>query len=283
MRPESGSRNRFVFIILVLACLTLLSLQARGNQNAYVSQAQNATFGVISSMQSGVGRMILPVSGAWRSVRELSAIRRQNQVLALDNSRLRGQLRRMEGLKDENDRLRAMVGFKEKHDYTLLSARVVARSVNEWQSAVIINKGSAEGIAKNMAVVESSGLVGKTITVTKHASKVLLLIDRRCAVGVKVLESNESGLTEGAEGSSVPLRYLDRAAKVKVDDEVITSGLGGVFPPGIMVGWILEIDKPSLSVEKNVTIKPAVDFNRLDEVMVIRNSPPLPPDFLVEK
>ena len=280
--PNGRHRNRFVLGLMVLSCFMLLSMQAHGDQNIYVSKAQNMTFSVVSVLQSGVGRIVLPVRDAFGTIQEFGSLRHEKKRLLAENLKLQDGQRQLKELRDENKRLSELVGYIGTHEFEYVPARVVARSVNEWQSAVTIDKGSYDGVKENMAVVDGYGLVGRTASVTGHAAKVLLITDRRCVVGVKVLQGEEFGMIEGAGTSGIPIRYLDRTAKVQEGDDVVTSGLGGVFPGGIMIGKVSSVVRPKLSIEKKVIIEPTVDLAKLNQVLVITTSPPIPADFREE-
>lgn len=280
--PNGRHRNRFVLGLMVLSCFMLLSMQAHGNQPIYVSKAQTMTFSVVSVLQSGVGRIVMPVMDAFGTVQEFGSLRYEKKKLLADNIRLQEGQRQLKELKDENKRLRNLVGYIDSHEFEYVPARVVARSVNEWQSAVTIDKGLSDGVKENMAVVDGSGLVGRTASLSGHAAKVLLITDRRCVVGVKTVQGEEFGIIEGAGVSGIPIRYLDRTAKIEEGDDVVTSGLGGVFPADIFIGKVSSVVRPKLSIEKMVIIEPKVDLARLNQVLVITTSPPIPADFREE-
>jgi len=181
-------------------------------------------------------------------------------------------------LQKENYRLREMLDFKERTEYELLPAEVIARDPGYWFETITINKGYADGVEQDMAVVTSEGLAGNIYFVSRNSSKVLLLTDSRRAVSALVQRSREPGTVGVVEGYPEMKGYLRMInlppeANIQPGDTIISSGLGGVFPKGLVVGSVLEIDKDHYGLLQRAIVKPAVDFNRLEEVFIVKETP----------
>lgn len=277
MKSNRNGINLFIFLALIVVSALLLSIQSQGSQIPLLAKAQSATFSFVSVLQAGVGKVMMPLRTSFVAIIEYGALKDVNRDLDRENQRLKDDAGRVQTLEQENRRLRRLLGFATNSPLETISATVVARPVDVWQSTAIIDKGSKDGIGLDMAVVDGTGLVGKTIAVSNHTAKILLITDKRCAVGVKLAETATCALVEGARGKDLPLMFMDRAVRVKAGDVVVTSGLGGVFPPDLIVGHIGSVVRKDMSVEKQVMLKPAADIARLYEVLVLRNSPPIVP------
>ncbi|RQD78182.1 MAG: rod shape-determining protein MreC, partial [Candidatus Syntrophonatronum acetioxidans] len=188
-----------------------------------------------------------------------------------------GLTHQLEELRQENKRLRDMLDFQERSNYDLIPAKIIARDPSTWFNTLIINKGYNDGVARDMAVTTQDGLVGNVMAVSRHASKVLLLTDSRRAVSGVVQGSRDMGTIGFVEGSVDEPGYcrminISREAEISRDDVIISSGLGGVFPPGLVIGEVMEVGRDEYGLLKSALIKPAVNFNRLEEVFVVNDT-----------
>jgi len=203
-----------------------------------------------------------------------------------ENKRLKNQLAAKENLRyqllelqKENHRLREMLEFKKRTAYRLLPAEVIARDPSHWFETITINKGYADGVEKDMAVVTSQGLVGNVLFVSRNSSQVLMLTDSRRAVSALVQRSREPGFVGIVEGyperkGCLRMINLPPEANIQPGDTVISSGLGGVFPKGLIIGHVLEVGKDQYGLLQQATLLPAVNFNRLEEVFIVLEFPP---------
>lgn len=202
-----------------------------------------------------------------------------------ENKLLKEQLAQEENLRSkvlelhkENQRLREMLAFKERTAYTLLPAEVVARDPSHWFGTITINKGYAEGVQKNMAVVTAQGLVGNIFLVSQHSSRVLMLTDSRLAVSALVQRSREPGFVGIIEGypekrGFLKMNNLSPEANIQPGDTIISSGLGGIFPKGLVIGQVMEVGQDQYGLLQQALVYPAVNFNRLEEVLIVIELP----------
>ncbi len=200
---------------------------------------------------------------------------RQNEELRRENELLRRQGQALGETGRENLRLHQLLNLKEHPGFRTLSARVIGRDASNWWKSIQIDRGSNDGIRENMAVLNADGLIGKTIQVSQGESRVLLLVDPNCRVSTFLQDSREPGVASGVENAFVMsprcvMTYVNRDAKIKPGETVISSGLGGIFPKGIPVGTVIraQLNRQS-GMYQDVEIKPAVDFRRLEEVIVV--------------
>lgn len=262
--------RRFVLVLAALTLLfTLMALTARPRSE-------------LTPVEKGVAVLLYPfqvatdwvgdrVRGLNESVREIIRLRQENarlreEIKAAAQAEARAQL-----LESENNRLRAELQMKERSPYPLLTAQVISRSSESWYRTVIINQGSRDGVRQNMAVVNWQGLVGKVSHTTPYTATVQLVIDAGFGepgfgAGAKV-PTGELGVVETSEGGNVRLRFWSTSPSVSVGQPVFTSGQG-FMPPDLLIGWVEAVEQES-SFQTFATVRPAVDFHKLDVVHVV--------------
>ena len=193
-----------------------------------------------------------------------------------DNSRLREELDRLKvenavsnELLLENERLRQMLDFKAARHPTSIPVKVIGKELSPASSTVTINKGSDQGIQKDMAVVTATGIVGKIQTVSAGSAKVILLTDPGTTLAVRVQRNREEGLLEG-KLVNCALKYVSYYADIQKGDLLVTSGLDGIFPAGLTVGTVVNVSKHEAAAFQTIVAEPAVPFSRLEEALVLR-------------
>lgn len=178
-----------------------------------------------------------------------------------------------EAMEKENVRLRSLLGLREKKFGDSLVAEVVGLDVRDWFHVLILNKGKADGVVPSAAVIggppDHLTLIGRVSEVTEHTSKVLLITDLISSVSVEAKEKGDIGLLEGRNRPWCVMRYLSQDTTVTAGDEVVTAGLGGIFPPGIIVGHVVDLTESDEGFFKTARVKPAVNFGSLQEVLVV--------------
>jgi rod shape-determining protein MreC len=159
--------------------------------------------------------------------------------------------------------------FKKTSPLKLVPAEVVGVDASTYFQSIIIDKGTAAGIRKDMAVISPRGVVGRILKVTTSFSMVILLIDQNFALDALVQRSRARGVVEGVGGSHCQMKYVLHSDDVRVNDLVIASGLEGVFPKGTIIGQIRSVKSNAPSAFKCVVVEPRVDFKKLEEVLVV--------------
>lgn len=182
---------------------------------------------------------------------------------------LKRELLAVEEVALENRRLKALLDFKESTDLTLLPARVVGRSASVWFRTLVLDKGASAGVVPDSAVLTPAGVVGRVYEVTPGASRVLLMTDANSAVDALVQRTRAQVMVEGRLGPTCRLLYLSRADEAQPGDRVVTSGLGGVFPKGLLLGEVATVETKPGHVFQRAELAPGADFSRLEEVFVV--------------
>ncbi|MFQ5835872.1 MAG: rod shape-determining protein MreC [bacterium] len=205
-----------------------------------------------------------------KDVHNSRKIREENKVLKDQLARLIFREKNYyQSIASTNERLEKMLEFQQRQPYELLPVEVVAYAPRNYFKIFFLGKGKKEGIEKGMVVVNARGLVGRIIEVYPHQAKVLTILDERSKVGVRNERTRDVAILQG-KGKVCELKYLLTKASVKVGDEIMTSGLGGLFPKGILVGRISRVKKNPNRLFQEVEVIPSVDFGKLEELFVIR-------------
>ncbi|MBN2830805.1 MAG: rod shape-determining protein MreC [Candidatus Omnitrophica bacterium] len=169
----------------------------------------------------------------------------------------------------ENLRLKENLAFKNKSALKLIPARVISRSADNWSLSFTIDKGSYNGVARGMGVINYLGLVGRIVETASSTSKIMLLNDPNLGVSGIVQRSRQEGLISGTLGSNLIMKYLPEEVDIKIGDTIISSGLDNLYPKGILIGKVIEIGKELSGLSRYALIRPAVNFSNIEEVLVV--------------
>ena len=202
------------------------------------------------------------------------ALEKENAVLKEELAQVKTESEISGDITEENEKLRGILELENKHssDWKVVAAEVTNHSVDNWYERFTINKGSEDGIEENLAVVDHRGLVGKTANVTKHTSEVVLIIDSSGSLGGMLQESSIQGVLKGIGGGKglIAMEKLPYNADIQLNDIVVTSGTGGVFPGGILVGSVVKVNISADGLSKEAIVEPYCDFDDIEFVLVVR-------------
>jgi rod shape-determining protein MreC len=262
--------SRTGIVALVLFAAALLALLSIGPQTT--RKIQGTFYQLISpflTTGSGLERQITSVRTGLKSLEELE---RENAALRVQNRSLKATNEALRDVEHEVNRLRQALNYRERAVFRLVPAEIISRDSSTWWRTVTINRGEVDGLAPEMPVLTDEGLVGKTTTVSENISVVLLVADENCRVAASVEGTREQGIVTGERvvGSLAPLldlNYLSKQADLKPGLKVYTSGVGGVFPSGLLVGTIRSFQVRAL--DSQAKLAPAVDLARLEDVFVV--------------
>jgi len=274
------NKKTITLLVAIVTVFLLASLQAQGKYKfSFMEEFITTVLAPVQSIVSNVGFNFRKVG---LSTGELMTAYRDNQTLRGENEEIRQNNLNVTEIMAENLRLKAMLDYKKGTiQFDFVTAAVVGRDLGTWNSTIIINRGSADGITKDMPVVTPQGLVGSVVSVSASAAKVQLILDARSAVGTLVQrpESRVAAIVEGSSATPLTPRMVNiaRDADIIKSDKLITSGFGGIYPKGLLIGEVVDIVNEEGGLLKYAYLKPAVDFGRLEEVSVIvRSREPIP-------
>lgn len=266
-------RSGFLLLALVLGHLVVISGQVDGGQG--VSLLERVILGALSPAQRLVGGGVRGVADAWHGYLDLRGVREENRRLQERVDGLELLLQEKQDRVREAERLRSLLAMKPALPLDSIAAEVVSREGVPWFRSVMVNQGSRAGVRVNAAVVTPQGVVGRVVAVGGQAARVQLLLDRDCSAGVLIHRSRISGVVQGQAGfadqgtSALLMKYVGALADVVVGDQVVTSGLDGIYPKGLIVGHVRSVATPS-GLFKDVLVTPAAAFDRMEEVLILR-------------
>jgi rod shape-determining protein MreC len=277
-------RYKKTAILLIAVILVIVLMNATATGKYKLSLAEGLVRVVFTPIEQAVSKVSYSVGELLASTAKIMAAYRDNEQLRQQVDQLKQSTIMLNEVTAENQRLQVMLDYKKNTpQFEMVVATVIAREPGSWFSTIVINRGSDDGLTKDMPVVTPQGLVGHVVSVYGKSAKVMLILDPRSAVGglVQRPESRVTGIVVGqAQNTTVPrMINLARESDVIQDDKIITSGLGGIFPKGILIGEVVEVKNEEGGLLKFAEIKPAVDFSKMEEVFVIRKAKtePIPP------
>ena len=275
-------RKRLQYVVaLALLTLPFLLLRANLRESKDHNWFERGLVRVASPIQAAASWTVNGIGGIWSNyiwlvdvAEENRELRGVNDELRFENAALTHSVRNVSELED-------LVKLRRQHFGETVGARVVAASVNPFFRVLRIRllKDDAN-FEKDMPVISHQGLVGRVQASTGPYADVLLLTDPQSSVDVKVVRTGGRGVLTGTSDShsyATQIEYLEKDQDIKEGDEIVTSGLGGAFPPGLHVGFVSEISKVEFGLYQKVTVLPSVDMGRLEKVLVLL-APPPPPD-----
>ncbi len=227
---------------------------------------------VISPVQEGLANSKKSISSLWDNYLSIVNTSKENNVLKKQISRLESDLTSMEEMRKENLRLKRLLSFTDEQPYNKIMAQVVGwDSANEFK-VIRLNKGTKHGIRTMAPVVTDHGLVGYVYRATENYSDVLTILDQNNRVDIVVERTRTHGIVEGVFNFKCALKYITRNEPVEVGDKLITAGVGGIYPKGLKVGMITDITKENFGMTLSIEVVPSVDFDKLEEVLVLTPS-----------
>jgi rod shape-determining protein MreC len=210
------------------------------------------------------------ISGIWNNYIYLINARQENAVLRGKISALEVRTMMLRDVRNENTRLRVMLDFKKAYpDLPLLPAEVLGQDISLVFKTLVLDKGLREGFFKDMPVVKPGGIVGRVIAITPHTAQVLLVTDVNSAVPAVIESSRVKGIVKGRGDGNLSLEYVKSDEDVKVGDQVISSGLGGIFPRGVMIGSVRSIKRLPNKMFAEILLTPGVEIGHIEEVFGI--------------
>jgi rod shape-determining protein MreC len=272
-------RNKYV-ISLILATLIIFFAMSLFNENREgVSVVENVTGVIISSAQRVVSSVGNGVGNIGSYFTDNNRLRRENAELSLRISRAANDVREIGSLRAENERLRAMLNLRENtQEFNLEAAEIIAKTPGNWYNTFTIDKGTRHGVAARQPVITADNtLVGYISDIGTNWARVTAITDPSSAVGAVIVRSRDFGIVEGdvilGRRGQGRLSYIARDTNIVVGDDVETSGMGGIYPRGLLIGRVIEIRPDLQGISQYAIIETAVDFGRLTEVFVIKNPP----------
>ena len=266
-------RRAVILAIVLLAAFLLMTAQVR-HDRAVVSLVRQAILFTVSPFIKLTAVTVGSVSHVWHNYVDLRDLRQENLRLQREAALLQRRIDQLEEQVLETQRLQGLLAMRDAWRAEFVAARVVGKDATNWFKTILIDRGSRAGMRRNLPVVAPDGLVGRIVEVTPSTAKVQLITDPVSAAGALMQRTRVTGIVIGNLGAGLRVRYLPLLADVVVGDEVVTSGMGGVFPKGIPVGRVTTVERKSGALFQEAVLQPKVDLGRLEEVVILMNSEP---------
>ncbi len=269
--------SKKMMVIAAVCVLIAINLIALFVSARYVTPSSGTwSFGLrfISPPQQAVAVIIRSVKTIWTHYFYLVSTESENdrlRKLLADASRNDVQCMEAE---QANSRFQKLLDFKNSDSVRSVAAEVIGKDPSQWSKTIIIDKGLSEGVNRGLAVVVPNGVVGQVVDAANHYAKVLLVIDSNCAVDALVQQTRAHGIVKGDSESGCLLKYVSRKEAVNIGDDVVSSGLDGVFMKGLQIGKVSAIVRDRSGIFQDITVTPFVDFEKIEEVLVLLTPPP---------
>jgi rod shape-determining protein MreC len=262
-------RRAIVTCVSVILLATLIYSTARDRER--LSVAEHVLREVFAPVARGANYVSRTVSSWVSFVVSIGRMKRENEALSAEVDHLRSEVVQLSEAARENARLSSLLQLTSSLEGRTVAARVVYRDPGSWLESAVIDKGSGQGLASGMAVVGPRGVIGRTTSVTAHTATVLFAIDPRSAIGGIDSRSRDLVIAEGiGDGSGLlQVRPIGAECDIVAGDVIVTSGMGGIYPKGHIVADVISVEQDKYGVSKTAVARPRVDFQRLEEVLVL--------------
>jgi rod shape-determining protein MreC len=271
-REKTGGDGWILALLLVVAFI-LITIYFR-----------EGTGGPLHTTRRGVQAALAPIGrvgfvatapvrsfGTW--VSDLAVSRSDLEALRQQNEEMRQRLAALEEARQENERLRELVGFVEARELEAVGARVIGKPATLWEGVITIDRGSVEGVQVGMPVLAAQGLIGQIVEVSLHSSRVRLITDQRSGVAAMLQSTRAEGIANGSIEREITLDFVSRESTVTVGEVVLTSGMGGVYPKGLLIGEVSDVQLNDADLFPRISVRPSADLVGLEEVVVLVGAP----------
>jgi len=266
--------KKMVMIVgaVVLIVVNIIILSVNSSRYSSYGSGRIAIF-FIAPLQKTVTQSVQFLKNIWSHYFFLVSVAKENDNLKKAINHAIDKNNKYREIEISNFRLRNLLNFQKTMPNRVLVAKVIGRDRSPWFKTIIIDKGKSDGVEKGLPVVVPEGIAGQIIDVSYNYSKALLIIDQNSAVDALVQRTRDRGLVKGQSDGRCLANYVLRKHDIKVGDTVISSGLDGVFPKGLRVGYVSEIVKRNSGMFQEVTVTPYIDFEKLEEILVVLDPP----------
>jgi len=268
--PNRQTKSKHLLITLssiVLVSLLLVTINIRHDKSSLFLESVVVWF--FSPVQSLLTNTVETVSETLNYYFFLVGVSRENERLLLEIDRLSQEKNELLEKNKYLERIEKLVGNIGKNQRTIITAKIIGRDATQWSKMVFIDKGTNHQVKENLVVMTDAGIVGHVIHVSTKTSKVLLITDSRSAVDSLFQETRGTGVTVGTGQDACKMKFVPIEANVSIGDRIVSSGLGGIFPKGLMVGVVVDVVKKRQDLFQNITVAPSADLSQMEEVAVV--------------
>ena len=264
-------RSGYLFLAVILGHILLISAQVNSRSGVPVLEA--VTFGIFSEVQRGVTTGLSGVRRVWGTYVGLRQTQTENEELKRQLAEAQIALQAQRALADRARGLEKLLELKDRVTLQTTAAEIIGAAASLEFRTVTIDKGTRDGLRPDMPIISPAGVVGRVVIPSARSAKVQLLVDRNAAAGALIERSRAQGVVVGIGEDRLRLENVSEAADIVVGDTIVTSGIEGIYPKGFVIGRVDVVEK-SGPAYKRITVKPAVDFSSLEEVLVVTTPMP---------
>ena len=267
-----NKKSGILGIVITIIILILIVIFSNGEQNS--NFLQNAANNLVMPIQNGLTFLKNKLSGNNAFFSDLDYLKEENKKLKEKNNELEQSLRELENIKTENQTLKEYMNLAEKYkEYKTIPGYVINKDISNYSKTMVINLGKKDGVEVNMTVIGNEGLVGHVVSVTDSTAKVQTIIDTASSVSCSMSTTKDSIVCKGTldEKSALKAMYIPTDANIIQGDSIETSGIGGIYPKGIHIGTVKKITNTQNMTDRYALIETAVNFDKIDTVLVITN------------
>lgn len=267
-----NKKSGIIGIIITIIILILIVIFSNGEENS--NFLENIAMNLVMPVQNGLTYLKNKVGGNSTFFTDINNLKEENQKLKEKNSQLEQSLRELENIKTQNATLKEYLNLTEKYgEYKTIPGYVINKDISNYSKTIVINLGKNDGVEENMTVIGDEGLVGHIISVTNSTAKVQTIIDTASSVSCSMSTTKDSIVCKGTldDNSTLKAMYIPTDANIIQGDSIETSGLGGIYPKGIHIGTVKKVTNTQNLTDRYAIVETAVNFDKLDTVLVIAN------------
>ena len=270
---EREKKGGIIGIVLTLILLIVL-IVFTNSDSENISIIENFASNIVAPIENGLTYLKNRVNNNDKFFENIEDLKTENESLKQKNSELEQQLREYEIIKNENEQLKQQLNLAEKYnEFTTVPGTIISRDISNYSKTLVINIGSNHGIQEKMTVIADEGLVGYVVSTTEKTAKIQTIVDSASATSCLASSTRDTMICKGTIENKPLLSASNIATDARIiqGDSVETSGLGGIYVKGIHVGTIKKVNAGSNKTDSYATIETAVDFEKLETVLVITN------------
>ncbi|PIE62389.1 MAG: rod shape-determining protein MreC [Desulfobacter postgatei] len=256
--------------VFISVALTVIAMSSR--ETLPESGVESVSITLISPFQFATSRIMGFTESIWQTYFSCVLAVEENHQLRSQLAKARYTVNRCKELELENARLKKFVNFQNSVPAAYVAAQVIARDPSPWFKTIMIDKGEKDGLCKGLPVLVSEGILGRIIKVSGSFSRVLLITDRNSAVDALIQKTRVRGMVKGNHNDTCSFVYTLKKDQVQPGQVIVSSGLDQVFPKGLRIGTVVDVQKNHSQLFQDIIIKTAVDFDKLEEVLVYKNA-----------
>lgn len=263
-------RYSLLFAILLFLFISLFFLSRYAQYKEEANFLEKSFRFLAYPVQKNLQRIVTWIQEIGESYFFLMGVQEENKNLRRQINELRQEITRLQEIILKEERLRKLYALQPKSGIVV---QIIGRDPSSWFKSLLVDKGKSAGVEKDMVAIGVGGVVGRVINVSTQTAKILLITDPNSAVDVLIQRSRAQGILEGNVEDYCILKYVPKGEDIQVGDKVLTSGIGGIFPKGLMIGTVRRVDKKRAGIFQYVEVSPAVDFAKLEELLIIHGEP----------